>query len=405
MESRNRNLKKIITVSLAALTVVNIIILALAFTTPRLIYSSDFVPYMLGGKMLKNDRGHSLYDVNEQEKYEELLFKDLGVKREAPVLFLPYKNLPVVAIPYSVISNLTLAASYRIVFVINLLLYTASTLLLIKLKVRPDGRKKRNKLNILAITACTPAAMAIAQGQLSILILLIFLLVIVAAKKGKYLAAGLSTGALTIKPQFLLALPFLMLIPKRGKARLNFFVGIAFALVVIATISIKIVGIEFPTAYTRFLIITGAKQYGTSSDYMATLHSTLKNFGVAGLNGPILIYLNALVYLLITGLVYIKNHKKHVSKDILYSLAILNTLVFSIHSHTHDLVLLLIPTFLLVSKRLTTVRVAIAFTMYTSNYIVHLELAWVVALSLFAITLYLALNCTKLSNRKHVKLN
>lgn len=378
----NNELGRLVLAALVAMTAINILVVSTAFYASSIFtYTSDLAPHIIAGRIIKEGKGDLLYDINTQTYYDKILI-DEGNFQRTKIDLLPYRYLPFVAAPYLLpIPNPTTV--YRIFILINLLIFTLAALLL-------KGVSGRwSKRNVLIITACTPAAIAIIMGQLSILILAIFLTTIVLLERGKNLPAGLLAGTLLIKPQFLLALPILLLASKGRKGMAKFFLGASLTLVGLLAISTIISGGDFFIAYPKFLMVTAGPLYGTFTNHMFTLHAALDSALTLPKWKGVLIVVNVITYLLTISAIYVRHQKVGLSREKVYSLAVLCALVFSVHMYAFDLTLLLIPIFLLIAKPLSAVRTVLVLAMYTSVWLSYIELAWIVSLTLLVATVYL----------------
>jgi hypothetical protein len=170
------------------------------------------------------------------------------------------------------------------------------------------------------------------MSQVSLFIASVFVLMYSMIKRKKFTGAGMLTGLLLVKPQYLVVLPFLLSIVDK---RCDFLKGLLITTGVLILISIFVSGYNFPASYLKFLFQTNSPEFGNRPWNMYSLYSFvevyLKNFNLA-------IVVNLTVYLIT---IFIMHKEKDRSRlNIYFSAMLIFAITFSMHTLVHDLSIL-----------------------------------------------------------------
>jgi len=152
----------------------------------------DFVAFQAAGKMIW-DSPAKLYDLNEQLRVQ----RDLGVEDD----FVPFTYTPAVAVLFTPARFLSVQVFFLVMLFGNLLLLFGGLLIAIK-KLRLDNR--RTDTLLLVASTAFPIYYNLIAGQLGLLSLLLYILLINELLKGRTGKAGFWVGALAFKPTLML---------------------------------------------------------------------------------------------------------------------------------------------------------------------------------------------------------
>jgi hypothetical protein len=275
--------------------------------------------------------GNNLYDLNTQFKYQQGTIKDY-VDTD---LLLPYRNLPFVAIFLLPLARSSLVLSYGlyVLALIILLVFIAFK----SASIFPEIKKIFfwSLLPLLFL----PNLRSIQLAQFSPIVLVIFLYLYKYISRKKSFIAGLTTGLLLIKPQYLLIFPFMLLLVDSKKKYISGFLLLSG---LILLISLFVVGPYSLYKYPAFLLETESVSFGSRPWQMFTFYSLLRKVPLLNSLNLYWILIINLFFYLISFVVYIKKHTR-LPFDINFSNALILTIVFSVHALVHDISLLFIP--------------------------------------------------------------
>jgi hypothetical protein len=145
-------------------------------------------------------------------------------------------------------------------------------------------------------------------------------------------------GFLLIKPQFLLLFPFVLAIVSD---KWKFLKGFVLSVAVLVVVSLLVSGVDAPVNYFAFLKQTNSPDYGNRYWQMFTLYSLLKQTPyLSRLSFNWISVINLLFYF-ISFVVFI-NKSRRLPFDIVFSNALILTIVFSVHTLVHDTSMLFI---------------------------------------------------------------
>ncbi|MGD0976569.1 MAG: glycosyltransferase family 87 protein [Candidatus Korobacteraceae bacterium] len=324
-----RNRRFLVAAFLLAMTFCNLTLLFQVMPKLRNGYQ-DFTIFYTGGRLLRNGQASALYNLGTQYR-TQLTFANVPI-RQGP---LPYNHPPFEALLFVPFALLNYWPAYLLWTALNLIMLAVSVTLL---------RRRFPQLAAvppivlgLGATAFFPVAIGIIQGQDVILLLLLFVLAIICLDRGNDAAAGALLAAGLFRPH--LVVPLVVLLAIR---RWRILVGFAPVALLLAGISVAIMGWSGPLDYVRFVLRverTGAGGFGPHA--VPNLRGLIADLPGLRAPGPVtaLLVLAASMVVFFVALRRIRNGRD----SILFasSLAAVTTILVSFHALSYDLTLLL----------------------------------------------------------------
>ncbi len=177
----------------------------------------DFIQLPIAARLIAQGRISSLYDTR-------VLNQEIRAIAGNTKAHLEFYYGPQVVLPFFALSRLSFLTQAAIWVAISLLIYFACVYLLWRTcsALRPYPR-----LVALCAVAYPPLFHFFVRGQLSVLILLCFTCAYLAFRARRDWLAGIALGCLVFKPQFLVAIPIVLLAARAWKA----FAGVAISAV------------------------------------------------------------------------------------------------------------------------------------------------------------------------------
>jgi hypothetical protein len=182
---------------------------AVDFSTPGIfdragnIKFQDFLPLYISAKLIAQHRAADLYNQEiETKEIGKIVGRPTAVR--APNLYGPQVGLLFVPL-----ANLSFRAAAEVWTIFSLLLYLACVYGVWR---RCPAVHSYAQLGILAAVAFPPVFHFLVRGQLSALPLACFTLAFLALSANQFLLAGAALGCLIAKPQFLVAIPLVLLL-------------------------------------------------------------------------------------------------------------------------------------------------------------------------------------------------
>jgi len=293
--------------------------------------TSDFVSYLMGARIVKDGAGKYLYNQAVQSFYQNRI-----VSYADRPFFLPYKTLPFTALLYIPFTFLSIIDSYRLSILFNLSLLAVFVFLV----------KRYSKSLFLALLATFSfyfIVPSILQGQPSVLLLMVFWILFVLLKGNKSLLAGILCALFMIKFQYLVCAPFIFIIVKN---KFRFSLGFLFSVTCLMLLNFLISGPHFLSNYIFFLSKTENRMYGSwPLDMYSIQYGFMRLLG--SVKGSILL---SLVAYLGAVILVIKQVKKKVALELIFAPIMIFTLLFGYHVLGQDLILLLVPNILILTK-------------------------------------------------------
>jgi hypothetical protein len=306
-----------------------------------LFWRADFTQLYTGATMARAGAGDQLYDLASQARYQQQI---LAGRSFADGL-LPFNYPPHVALLLAPLSLLPLPAAFA--------LWTALQLGLLALAARligalSAGWAAAERRQLLVAALALPALLGtLMRGNVSLLLLVALLLWLRARRGGRPLAAGAWLAAQLIKPQ-LAALPLASLLGGRRWAELAAAAAWGAGLLIVSGLAL---GWEAWLGYPAMLRFSNAAYdaYGIHPPLMYNLKGML-----AWALGPQQASLISLISsagfgLALLGLIWLwRDPWRPDSRafDLRVALTVTLGLLFSPHTYSHDLLLLVVPALL-----------------------------------------------------------
>lgn len=187
---------------------------AVDFATPGLfdragnIKFQDFLPFYISAKLVSQHHASEIYDRQSQSKeLERIAGKTTHVR-------IPFLYAPQVALLFVPLANLSFPVAAGIWVALSLLIYFACVYAFWRCcpNLRPYG-----PLTVLAAIAFPPLFHFFVRGQFSAIPLACFTFAFLALRANQSMLAGITLGFLIAKPQFLLAIPLILLLAQAWK--------------------------------------------------------------------------------------------------------------------------------------------------------------------------------------------
>lgn len=298
----------------------------------------DFVGFYAAGTILRHGAARNLYNLPLQRKIQRQL---------APHgQFLSFDHAPFEAVLFEPFTYLSLTQAFMLWSALNLLL-----LALVFFLLRYTGSRLSAESWLAWVAAWfVPVAEAVAVGQDSIFLALVFLAAFLALKKRRDFVAGLALGAGLYRFEILLPFAFIFLLRKRSKLLTGFFAACAAWFLG----SLAVVGLSGLRDYLEVLLIVGRTSGSNTNGVIVRMMPSLRAALVAFLGGKLpalglfLIVLVGTVLLLgwaAWKFTSVANPADRVF-DLQFSLAVVAALLASYHLFAHELTPLIPVAFL-----------------------------------------------------------
>jgi hypothetical protein len=376
----NNTLLRFCTVAILVLIVVSGIFRMNSF----LISNTDFTMFYTGVKIIRSEFRSQLYDVNVQSFFRE---EKLGLGAGITGAF---RNPPTFLLPFIPLSIFPLETAYRIFVLINITLLIISAKLLQNLF--PVDRK--NSLSFL-IFSFSPGLITILTGQTSIMLLILFL-VIFRTLKNEPFWAGMVGSLLINKPQYVVFIPFVVILAQNRKLFLK---GLVVGMLGLLATSIVLVGPQALIKYPNFVLNIEVSEYESCPNRCVALSSFFYSVGLPSNY----IYVIEFVLLMIVVLFFFRKYKL-VRYEKAFSSALLFTIIFSPHVWIYDLFVLLIPIAILLKdfvekKSLTSFGVLLL--LFGVPFLQSTEYPYLVSFVLMAVAIWLITDLEKSDMLSH----
>lgn len=304
---------------------------------PFLAAGGDFISYFTGASIIKDGKGPLIYDFATQSRYMEKAIHPLTGQFSNR-----YVAPPFVALIYLPFSLFNFFIAYKLFTLFNLGLFLLFIYLLF------DTFKNAKKLNGIIILPLyfysAISTLFSAQTSFILAILVLFLYKLIKGKKA--VLVGICTALLLIKPQYMVFAPFIYLLTNGKK---KYLLGFFATLLVLLLVSILLVGLEGLKNYPSFVLATENPVFGNRANQMFSLHAVVSNLLFDSNLASIQSLIFSFFGFTIVFYLFLKRYQK-LSLNLSFALIILLSLLFSAHVLSHDLILLLIPIFILLDK-------------------------------------------------------
>ena len=187
---------------------------ALDFATPGLmdragnVKFQDFLPLYVSARMVTEHRAAELYDPHTTDQQLR------GIVQRSTKLRLPYLYGPQIALFFSPLARFSFSTAARIWVALSLLIFFGCIFLIWN---RCPALREYPGTVLLAAIAFPPLFHFFMRGQISVLPLACFVLALVSFERGQDLMADIALGCLVFKPQFLIAIPLVLLLARAWK--------------------------------------------------------------------------------------------------------------------------------------------------------------------------------------------
>lgn len=303
----------------------------------------DFSPMYAAGTILRKGDASKLYDLGEQAQVE----RSFGRKK-----ILIYDHPPFEAILFEPLTNLSYTTAYVLWGLINVFLW----LIFVRV-LRPFAPVPRNDLHYFMLCFLFfPLWSALMQGQMSVLLMVVFSLAFVHLERHQDYRAGVFLGLGLFK--FPLVIPFALICFLRSKWKMM--VSFATTAFLLAALSFLAVGPIAVISYTKMLASaagkSGALAYATFKPWdMPSMTGFLMTFLVPRVSPRSIEAVAAILggsLLLVTAWVW-RRHDKLAdggSSGLMFATALTVSLVTAPHLNLHDLSLMLLAVFLVLGS-------------------------------------------------------
>jgi hypothetical protein len=286
---------------------------------------TDFVLTYVGAHIVHQGLGERLYDINFQKHVRDSLFQHPNP------LF--YEHPPFEALLLSPLTALSFRMAYMLWGLSNVVIW-----LILIFFMRLYFPRPKEDLGYLALWVLfAPLAVALYQGQSSLILLALYAMAFVKLQQEKEFSAGMWLGLGLVKFQFVLPFALVFLLRKKW----GVLKGFAATSLLLTLISLVAVGWKGSLNYVRFLVAISSNpqnlSYGSAVD-MPTVYGFVyalvgRRIGHMELN-VVVITLSILLLGFIAW--YWQSHDQHDSNALMFASAVAASLLTGLHMFTHD---------------------------------------------------------------------
>jgi len=368
----------IVIYSLAFIFFLILVFIKTLYLSPQNVASNDFSHFYTSAVMLRNGHGRDLYNrsifvyyqaqVSAPYPYPRLIF------RSPPLLSLII--LPLAFFPYF--------QAFYIHLYLSLLMLVVFCILIRQLFPAVTNFP----FWFLFPFSFLPSIHALAQGQTSILFLLIVTAIVHLLLNRRFFVSGLLFSLLLIKPHVFLVLGLFIILSVSKK---TFLKGIVLGSFLILLISVFISGLPNLLNYPHFLISTENVVYGTYLNKYAGLNSFFQSFLPQNISNILTVF-----FLINFLILFVRRLPK---LDILdrFCVSILFALPLLFHSPIYEYTLVLIPLFRLLSMAVSAkngLKYLVLFSVFFTSFVLSFVDNMQVVLPLFSLALGLFFLCS-----------
>jgi hypothetical protein len=295
---------------------------------------ADFRQLYAAGYMVRTGHAGELYDIRAQQQFQDVL-----VGNDEPALpFIRPAYQAFLFVPFSVLPYRT---AYLAFLSVNFVLL-AITFWILRPNMRNLSRIWRG-LPVFLFLVFYPIALALMQGQDSILLLLVLAAALAALEHGEERRAGILVGLGLFKMQIVIPIALLFLLWRCWR----FFAGFALSTGLLSLISLWVVGFSQSAAFARTLFSVGTGQAASHPfplrlSIMANLRGLF--FGLLGERLPLVwiqaVTIAASILVLLWVALAVPGKQQRAPALVI---AITASLIVSYYLFIHDLSVLLIP--------------------------------------------------------------
>jgi len=296
--------------------------------TGPLTEKTDFVLTYLGAYMVHQGEGPKLYDVREQERVRNSLFKHPN-----PLI---YEHPPFEALLFAPLAGLPFRWAYLIWGIVNAVIW-----LVLPYVLRPHAPVPKDVFGYFALWLLfAPLGVALFQGQTSLVLLLVYTATFLSLKRGHDLKAGWWLGFGLLKFQFVLPFALIFLFRRKWK----FLAGFLLSATLLGVLSLIAVGWQGVLGYVDLILNISRKpanvSYGSAVD-MPTLHgfvyAILGNTMSLGALTLVVAVISVFMILL-TAWSWVRADRRNPARafDLMFSAVLTVSLMTGLHMFTHD---------------------------------------------------------------------
>lgn len=323
---------------------------AVDYATPGLfdragnIKFQDFLQFPIAARLIAQGRASELYD---DRALADGIRAIIG--RDTNVVYLEYFYGPQVALPFFPFRHFSFLTQASIFAALSLLAYFTCVYLL--WKACPNLRS-RSALIFLCAAAYPPLLNFFVRGQLSAVVLACFSAACLAFLAGNDWLAGIALGLLVFKPQFLVAIPLVLLLAQAWRILVGLIISAGAQL----AFTYLYFGRAIMRSYFAMLLHSASRPGATELTFSPTLMHSLYSFCELLLPWPRAVWalylLTSLAAIALAAAVWQK--KSSASAPLRFSALMLAAVLVNPHIYIYDL-LALVPVFLLMADWLLSV--------------------------------------------------
>jgi hypothetical protein len=296
----------------------------------------DFLQFPISAGLISQGQPGELY--NDQVLTSHIR----AIVGQNTTVRLRYFYGPQVAQPFIPLLRLSFLAQAEIWVAFSLLMYFGCVYLLWK---TCGGLRSHGRLVAIAAIAYPPLFHFFMRGQISAVILVCFTAAYFAFRSGREWLAGICLGLLVLKPQFLVAIPLVLLLGQSWRALSG--------LIISATAQLGYAYIYFGRSVMRayvVMLLHGAREPGSTELSLSPLQMhSLRSFWEILLPWPTAVWalyiLSSLAVVSVAAAIW--KSSSSLSLDIRFSALILAAVLVNPHIYIYDLLVLTVPLLLL----------------------------------------------------------
>jgi Glycosyltransferase family 87 len=291
----------------------------------------DFTIFYSAGTLVRRGGASQLYDLGAQYQVQTQFAPNVAIRQAA----LPYNHPPVEALLFVPLSYLNYWPAYLVWTFLNVILVALS--LWVMRRALPEIGRLNVVLVILACAGFAPLAMALVQGQDSVLLLALVTLSVGALVAERDVWAGAALGVGLFKFQFVI--PFMLIVALR---RPRVLLGFGAAAAAVVAMSAMMVGWSGLADYVHFVV--GVESHGAGGAIIASMPNIRGLLaGLMGAHGAgrLALWLNIAASVAVLGIAMWWVGRGEVRLRMLVVMATVVSVLVSYHALVHDVTFLL----------------------------------------------------------------
>ena len=305
----------------------------------------DFASFYASGLIVRAGRGSELYNYDTQREVQRPLFPGVETREDAlPWVHPAFETL--IYVPLTFLSYSKAIATWILINVFILVLLSAWLPFYL-----PSRKMLARILLLLSILASFPVLVTLIQGQDCILLLLLYALAFICLKKDRPALAGCILAFGLFKFQLVLPFAVIFLLQRQWK----FISGFAVASIVPIVGSVVIAGSSGTMEYLRFLLRFSQSpldQFEIEPSKMPNIRGILYSVTGGSLSNKYLFI--ATIIGSIVLIAWAIKATRSSTLEVRFAIAMLVSLSASYYLFVYDLTLAVLPLFLVISQRSST---------------------------------------------------